>query len=476
MKKTKIICSIGPASSSYETFKQMVLNGMNVARINFSHATLEERENALNLVKRVNEELNTHVAVLYDTKGPDFRTGKMKGGSIKLVSGKTINIVKDDILGTEEAFTVNYKDALDNIDVDNIILLEDGLMKLKVVEKLSNGLKCLIIDGGTLGDRKGVNVPGVNLNLDFISDEDKEDIIYACKNDGDFLALSFVSSAEDVYAVREILKEYNREDMQIISKIESHTAIQNIEAIIKASDGIMVARGDLGVEVPMNKLPIYQKQIIEKCRVIGRTCVVATEMLASMYTSSRPTRAEISDVANAVLDGTDAVMLSGETTMGKHPADAVKYMADACVAAEAYYDYKGQKSYARINNIPSIIAHNAVETANLLDTKLIVAASTSGYTAKLIATQKPKSYVVAACANEKVAHALALNYGIYPVVCVDYDDMESLVKKCKKIATKFISMSEGDHVIVTGGYPSVHYPKSTNFLKIETIKKDDLNE
>ncbi|MDD6323647.1 MAG: pyruvate kinase [Bacilli bacterium] len=476
MKKTKIICSIGPSSAKYETFKQMVLNGMNVARINFSHATLEEKQTALSLVKKANAELNSHIAVLYDTKGPDFRTGKMTNGEINLVEGKTINIVKDEILGTEEAFTVNYKDALDNINVNDEILLEDGLMKVKVIEKLENGLKCEIINGGILKDHKGVNVPGVNLNLKFISKVDEEDIIYACENEGDFLALSFVSSAEDVYAVRELIKAHGREDMQIISKIESKSAIQNIDAIIKASDGIMVARGDLGVEVPMRYLPILQKQIIEKCRTIGRTVIVATEMLASMYTSARPTRAEISDVANAVLDGTDAVMLSGETTVGTHPADAVKYMAQACKAAEDYYDYKSQKAYARNNNIPSIIAHNAVETANLLDVKLIVAATASGYTAKLIGTQKPQSYVIAACPSEKIAHSLALNYGVYPVVSTNYENMEALVKECKKIATKFTNLKEGDHVLVTGGYPSIHAPKSTNFLKIETITKDDLSE
>ncbi len=478
MKKTKIICSIGPSSAKYEVFKQMVKNGMNVARINFSHATLEEKQTALSLVKRANEdsELNAHVAVLYDTKGPDFRTGKMTDGKIELKNGKLIDIVKDDILGTDEAFTVNYKDALDSISVGNEILLEDGLMKLKVKEKISNGLRCEIIDGGTLGDRKGVNVPGVNLNLDFISEQDKEDIIYACKNEGDFLALSFVSSAEDVYEVRKLLKEQGREDMQIISKVESWAAIQNIDSIIKASDGIMVARGDLGVEVAMDKLPILQKQIIEKCRVIGRTVVVATEMLASMYTSARPTRAEVSDVANAVLDGTDAVMLSGETTIGTHPAEAVKFMADACKTAEDYYDYKSQKSYARVNNVPSIIAHNAVETANLIDVKLIVCATASGYTAKLIGTQKPKSYVIAACPSEDIAHSLALNYGVYPVVSKNYDDMEALVRECKKIATNFTLLDEGDHVLVTGGYPSIHAPKSTNFLKVETITKDDINE
>ena len=469
MKKTKIICSIGPSSAKYETFKQMVLNGMNVARINFSHATDEEKSNVLNLVKQANEELNTYVAVLFDTKGPDFRTGNMTNDKINLVEGKTIKIVKDDILGTEEAITVNYKDALDSIKVGSTILLEDGLMRLEVISKLDNGINCKIIDGGVLGSRKSVNVPGVNLNLDFISDQDKEDIIYACKHDGDFLALSFVSSKEDVLAARAILKEQGREDMQIISKIESHTAIQNIDDIIEASDGIMVARGDLGVEMPMKELPILQKEIIEKCRKRGRTVIVATEMLASMYTSSRPTRAEISDVANAVLDGTDAVMLSGETTIGKHPADAVKYMAETCEEAERYYDYANQKSYAKENNIPSAIAHNVVESANLLQVKAIIAATTSGYSAKLISTLKPKSQIIAACPDDKVAKALALNYGVYPVIVKYYDTIEQLMDNCKAEATKFMDLQKGDIVIVTGGFPRMHQVKTTNFLKIDTI-------
>ncbi len=469
MKKTKIICSIGPSSAKYETFKQMVLNGMNVARINFSHATEEEKSNVLSLVKKANEELGSYVAVLFDTKGPDFRTGNMTDDKISLVEGKTIKLVKDDILGTEEAITVNYKDALDSIEPGNEILLEDGLMKLEVIEKLPNGINCKIIDGGILGSRKSVNVPGVQLKMDFISEQDREDIIYACKQGGDFLALSFVSSKDDVLAVRKILKEQSREDMQIISKIESHTAIQNIDEIIEASDGIMVARGDLGVEMPMNTLPILQKEIIEKCRKKGRTVIVATEMLASMYTSSRPTRAEISDVANAVLDGTDAVMLSGETTIGKHPADAVKYMAETCEEAESYYDYANQKSYAKENNIPSAIAHNVVESANLLNVKTIIAATTSGYSAKIIGTLKPKSSIVAACPDAKVAKALALNYGVFPVIVKKYNTLEELIDNCKAETTKFMDLQKGDIVIVTGGFPRMHQVKTTNFLKIDTI-------
>ena len=475
MKKTKIICSIGPSSYDYETFKQMVLNGMNVARINFSHATEDEKKTVLGLVKRINEEMDKHIAVLFDTKGPDFRTGMMKNDSIKLESGKQIKVVKDDILGTEEAFTVNYKDALDSVEVGNEILLEDGLMKLKVIKKLKNGVNCEIIDGGILGNKKGVNVPGVNLNLPFISELDKKDIIYACEHDGDFLALSFVSSADDVKEVRKLLKEQGREDMQIISKIESSRGIKNLDEIIKVSDGIMVARGDLGVEMPMDSLPILQKQIIEKCRKIGRTCIVATEMLASMYTNARPTRAEISDIANAVLDGTDAVMLSGETTLGKHPIDAVRYMAEACATAERYYNYDNKNVFAK-NTVPSAIAHNVVETANLLDIKVIVAATTSGYTAKKIATLKPKSTIIATCMSEKVAKSLALNYGVYPCVVEEFNSLDKIIKTAKDVAVKKANLKEKDKLILTGGFPKSIGKKTTNFMKIDTIEKDDISE
>ncbi|MBR2840235.1 MAG: pyruvate kinase [Bacilli bacterium] len=473
MKKTKIICSIGPSSYKYETFKKMVLNGMNVARINFSHATEDEKKTVLALVKRANEEMDHHIAVLFDTKGPDFRVGMMTNDCINLEKGKTVKIVKDDILGTEEAFTVNYKEALDSFKVGSDVLLEDGLMKLKVIEKLDNGVNCEIVDGGVLGNKKSVNVPGVNLNLPFISDLDRQDIIYACKHDGDFLAASFVSSKEDVLEVKKLLKENGKEDMQIISKIESTRGVKNLDEIIEVSDGIMVARGDLGVEMPMDKLPIIQKQIIEKCRQKSKTCIVATEMLASMYTNARPTRAEISDVANAVLDGTDAVMLSGETTLGKHPVDAVKFMAEACKSAESFYDYETKHTTPK-PEVPDAISYNVVETAKLLNTKVIVATTTSGYTAKLIGNLKPKSYVLATCMDEKVAKSLALNYGVYPVVVKRHSKLEDIIKQAKEEAIKFTKLKENDHIILSGGFPRSIGLKTTNFMKIETIEKTDL--
>lgn len=470
MKKTKIICSIGPASNDYEkAFKKMVLNGMNVARINFSHATIEERETVVSLVKKVNQELNKHVAILYDTKGPDFRTGKAQEGGIQLVEGNQIRIVKEDVIGTEEAFTVNYKDALDDIPEGAHVLLEDGLMELEVTAKEKDALLCTIISGGVLLDRKGVNVPGVTLNVPFISEQDREDIIYACQHDGDYLALSFVDEKEDVLQVREILKEQNREDMLVISKIESETAIDNIDDIIEVSDGIMVARGDLGVEVPVVNLPIYQKTIIEKCRAQGKFCIVATEMLSSMQKSARPTRAEVSDIANAVIDGTDAVMLSGETTTGKHPIEAVTYMANVCENTEKYLQYQEKVETVYQMDVSSSIAKGVVEITNDIDIQAIITATMTGHTTRNISNLRPNTMIIAACPNEDVAHKLALNFGVYPMITDLSGSTDEIVKKCTEQAKKEFGLKENDLVVVTGGFPNSTTTPRTNYLKIETL-------
>ena len=469
MKKTKIICSIGPASNPYDIFKKMVLHGMNVARINFSHATNEEREIVVANTKRVNQELGTHVAVLYDTKGPDFRTGKAQEGGISLEEGKQIRIVKEDIIGTEEAFTVNYKDALDDIHVGAHILLEDGLMELEVISKEEDGLTCVVISGGVLLDRKGVNVPGVKLNVPFISDQDREDIIYACQHGGDYLALSFVDEKEDVLQVREILKEQDREDMLIISKIESETAIDHIDDIIEVSDGIMVARGDLGVEVPVVNLPIYQKTIVEKCRAQGKFCIVATEMLSSMQKNARPTRAEVSDIANAVIDGTDAVMLSGETTTGKHPIEAVTYMANVCENTEKYLQYQDLIQTSFQLDVPATIAKGVVEITNDIDIEAIITATMTGYTARNISNLRPNTMIIAACPDDVVARKLSLNFGVYPTVVDLSGSTDEIIEKCLQQAKKQFQLKERSYVVVTGGFPNDTKKHHTNYLKIEMI-------
>lgn len=468
MKKTKIICSIGPSSCNVETMTKMVENGMNVARINFSHATLEEKQEVVNVVKKVREITNQNVAILYDTKGPEFRNGMLENDEITLEEGKTIRVLKENVLGTNEYFSVNHASAIDSLNVGNIILLENGLMKLEVISKEDDGVTCKIIIGGKLGNKKSLSAPGVKLDIPFISREDYEDIVYACQNDGDFLALSFVSTKEDVLEVREILKKYNREDLKIISKIESTTGIDNIKEIVSVSDGIMVARGDLGVEAPMEQLPYLQSLIINECHKQGKFSIVATEMLESMKKNSRPTRAEVSDIANAVNNGTDAVMLSGETTTGKYPSEAVLYMAQVCEETEKYLDYSINLDFSE-KTIGGAIATSVVETSNLLDAKLIVAATMSGISAIKVSNLRPKSLVLATCPSKNVARSLMLNWGVYPVVTKIYETTDEIIEDAKEKANNFIDLKKEDIIMVTGGFPNNTEVKTTNFMKIEKI-------
>lgn len=465
MKKTKIICSMGPVSDNYETLKEMILNGMNVARINFSHADYEGAKKVLYLIDVLNKELNTNVGILFDTKGPDFRTGVLENDKVDLEKDHLIRLEKGNFLGNANVISVNYDKALDYIDIGKYILLEDGLMKLEVVDKDINGITCKVINGGVLGSRKSINVPGVKLNIPFLSENDINDIKFSCERDGDFLALSFVSCKEDILAVKEIIKDTN---IQIISKIENDEAIDNIDEIIDVSDGIMVARGDLGVELPMQRIPTLQKEIIEKCREKGKTCIVATEMLASMYTNSRPTRAEVNDIYNAVLDGADSVMLSGETTIGKYPIDAVKYMNDICREAESKIDYKLDRR-EKHGDIPATIAHSVVEAAEILNCKMIVATTLSGYTAKKIANLKPVCPVLATCPSSKVARSLSLSWGISTTLTDIYSSTDEIVNDAIEKAKKFKRLKEGDIIIITGGKPNSKEKKSTNIMKVEVI-------
>lgn len=467
MKKTKIITSLGPSSYHPDVFEQMVLNGANVARINFSHATLEEKKQDVECVKEVRRRTGAHIGILYDTKGPEFRNGILENDEITLIENKTIRIVKNDIIGNNEQFSVNHPSAIDSLNIGNTILLENGLMKLEVISKENDGVTCKIINGGILGNRKSMSVPGVKLDIPFISEQDKEDIIYACRNDGDFLALSFVSTKEDVLQAKEILKQENREDLKIISKIESMTGIENLEEIIEESDGIMIARGDLGVEVPMTMLPIYQKKIIKACRERGKICIVATEMLESMKKSARPTRAEVSDVANAVLDGADAVMLSGETTTGKFPADTVKFMAEICENAENFYN----NNFEFKNRIGTTetIAESVVASSKVLAVKVIVASSVSGYSARAISNLKPNCPILATCTTDKVARSLALNYGVFTTVVPELHDTDEVLEIAKNKAITMFDLKTDNKIVITGAVPNTQEKRITNFMKIDEV-------
>ena len=470
MKKTKIICSIGPASQSPDVMSLMVKEGMNVARVNFSHGDYQEYTEILNSIKKTREVTNDNIAILYDTKGPDFRCAEMKEGGVNSVNGNVIRIIKNNCIGTENAFTVNHPEALDKINVGNTVLLEDALMKLEVISKEVDGITCRVIEGGVLKSKKGISVPGVRLDLPFMSEQDEKDIEFACKNEGDFIALSFVESRENILQVKELLKKYNRLDMKIISKVESKAGVDNLDEIIDESDGIMVARGDLGVEVPVEFLPIIQKDMIRKCREKEKFVIVATEMLASMYTSARPTRAEVTDISNAVFDGADAVMLSGESTVGRHPIEAVRYMAKICEESEKNDYYATKFSFDLKNDITEAIANSVITSSNTLNTKAIVVPTTGGHSATVISNLRPKTIIIAPCPNEKVARSLSLNYGVYPVVSkVDDNDMDDLVHHAKEVAKKILNLSSNDVIIITGGVHDNMTLKQTNFMKIEEI-------
>ncbi len=472
MKKTKIICSIGPACSNVETFYQMVLNGANVARINFSHATLEERQAALDVINKVREKTNQTIGILFDTKGPEFRNGLVIEEGIKLVPNEYIKIVKEDVIGNQERFSVNHKEAIDSLNIGDIILLENGLMKLEVVEKNKDYVNTKIITGGILESKKSLSVPGVKLDIPFISKEDYDDIIYAARNGGNYLALSFVSDKEEVLEVRKILEKENRSDMLIISKIESQTGINNLESIMEVSDGIMVARGDLGVEVPMEDLPIYQRKIADMCRKKGKICIIATEMLESMKKNIRPTRAEVTDVANAVYNGADAVMLSGETTTGKYPIEAVTYMSKICEHTENSIDVKQLYENENISDPVVAIAKSVVKTANDVKAKLIVIPTITGRTAKLVSNFEPLAPILTLTTNKKVAEALTLYYGIYPKIVGEYKATEEVFENSRKEALNFMNLEKDDIIILTAGLNLDKKSKElskTNLLKIEII-------
>lgn len=469
MKKTKIICSIGPSTQNWENFKGLVDAGMNVARINFSHATMEERKIDEDLIKKANKELNANIATLYDTKGPDLRTCSFENDEITLKTGDTIEIVEEDVVGTKDKISFNYKGIIKDLKVGMSILLDDGFYKLLIenVSEDGNSLTARIINGGTMTSRRGVCIPGIKLSIPFISEQDKEDIKYACEHDGDFLAVSFVNCADDIKAVRSLLEEYGKPNMKIISKVETQYAMDNIDEIIDETDLVMVARGDLGIETGLENLPLYSKIMIDKANKKGIPVIMATQMMTSMKNNIRPTNAEVTDVANAVLAGCDAIMTSDETTMGKYPVETIKSMAEICTKVEAY---------SKNNNIiepiikgeTEIIAKSVVEASDELNTKAIVAATMSGHTALSISNYKPNAIILATVPSEKVAKSLSLNYGVYPVVVKEYGSTDELVKDAKKQAKEVLNLTVGDKIIITGGFPNTGH-KVTNFMKIDKI-------
>lgn len=472
MIKTKIVCSIGPSTQNWESFKGLVDAGMTVARINFSHATMEERKIDEDLIARANKELGANIATLYDTKGPDLRTCSFENDIIELVEGDTIKIVEEDVLGNKERISFNYKGILKDIKVGMTILLDDGFYKLLVEnvdgdDEQGGSVTCRIINGGKITSRRGVCIPGIKLNVPYVSEQDKEDIKYACEKDGDFLAISFVNCADDIREVRKLCSEFGKPDMQIVSKLETQYAMDNLDEIIDETDVVMVARGDLGTETGVENLPLYQQMMIDKCRTKGKRVIMATQMMYSMRKSIRPTNAEVTDVANAVLSGCDAIMTSEETTMGDYPVQTIQNMAAICEKVESYCN-QGAKDIIDAKDKSSIIARSVVSASNDLNSKVIVAASVSGHTASLISGLRPKAFILATVSNDKVARSLALNYGVHAVVSGEYKSTDEFVVDAKAKAQEFVDLKLGDEIVITGGFPNTG-EKHTNFMKIEEI-------
>ena len=467
VKKTKVICTIGPASDSAEVMEKMVNEGMNCARINLSHATEDGILKTIDNIREVRKATNLPVALLYDTKGPEFRTLKFENGGVSLKRGDTIKMSKTCNKGSELEFGVNHSDAIDFIEVGDKVLIDNALLELEVIRKENDYVLLKALGDGKIQDHKTINVPGVNLKLDFMSDDDRKDITFAATHSCDYLALSFVNAKEDVIEAREIVEKAGG-DALIISKIESQMGIDNIDEIIDESDGIMVARGDLGVEAPMEELPMIQKDIIRKCREKGKFAIVATEMLASMYESPRPTRAEVSDVANAILDGTDCVMLSGETTIGKYPVDAVSIMSRICEYVESTIDYSKHVAYTGSIGISDTIAKLVVEAAQYTDIKLIVTTTMTGFTARKISNLRPNSPILACCPSKHIAEKVVLNFGVKPIITDIYKSTDKMIENARKMAVNEFELKKGDLIIITGGFP-IGEARRTNYLRIMEI-------
>lgn len=480
MKKTKIICSIGPASNQPEVMSQMVENGMNIARLNFSHATDEEKMQFQNCVREVRKITGKNVSILWDTKGPELRGGMMVEEGADLVVGNTIRIVKENVIGNAERITINHPQVIDTLEVNDEVWLENAKMKVVVISKEADGVTCKITQGGHLGSKKSFIIPGKPLNIPYISEKDKEDIKYSCEHGGEYLAISFVSCKQDIMDVKALLKENGREDFKIICKVESIVGVQNIKEIFENSDGVMIGRGDLGSEVPPEEIPAIQKMIVKTAREMGKIVIVATEMLETMMENNRPKRAETADIANAVFDGTDAVMLSGETTVGKHPIETVAAMARTCEASEKYADFTGKFALPVIPDEKDCIAlaSSAINCAKIMDAKLIVVETVTGKTARFLSNLKPNVPIVAICENEKLGRRIGLNYGVYPMVRERATSIENFLADAKAAALEFaekngVKLEKGDKILITAGFTEDNTNAtdyvSTNLMKIEEL-------
>ena len=478
MKKTKIICTMGPNADKRETLKALVENGMDIARFNFSHGDHEEQKARFDLLKSVRDEMKKPIAILLDTKGPEIRTGLLEnGGKVVLKEGEEFILTSKEIKGNEKMVYQTYSQLAKDVKPGNTILIDDGLIGLEVKEIRGGDIVCTVRNGGELGQRKGINVPNVRVNLPGITKKDRDDIIFGIEQGIDFIAASFVRDAEAVKEIRAILKEHNAEHVDIIAKIENSEGIENIDKIVSAADGIMVARGDMGVEIPAYEVPHVQKMIVEKCNQKYKPVIIATQMLDSMIRNPRPTRAEVTDVANAIREGADAIMLSGETAMGKYPVEALKMMAQIAESTEQYLDYDMMPEYRTLRgdaNVSSAVGVAAVRTATNLEADCIVTPTMSGQTARLMANFRPKQPIYAVTPNAWAQRKMQIYWGVTPLRGYQEDTTEHIISHAMYVVKREGYVKEGDMVVFTAGDPATNMVKGkgamTNMMHVIQAK------
>ena len=471
LTRTKIVCTMGPAVASPEKIEALIAAGMNVARLNFSHGTYEEHALVIKYLKAAREKLGVPLAIMLDTKGPEIRLGKLKNDQLTLRAGKQFWLVKEEVLGDEEQITLTPPIALEALQKDMVVLLDNGYVITHVVEVTSRGVKVEIDHGGVIKSTRGVNIPDADVELPPMTSKDEADIRFGCEQDIDWIAASFIRSAEHVIAIKKLLEDQNKSDIAVIAKIENRLGVQNFDSIVQVADGIMVARGDLGVELPLTQVPRLQKMMIRKSFLAAKPCVTATQMLESMMVNPRPTRAETSDVANVIYDSTSAVMLSGETAIGSYPIQVVQVMKAIIQEAEAdfsYYEFFKHSTQRGFYDVPSSVSQASVNTAYSSNVKAIFAFTTSGSTARLLSRLRPEMPIIAMTPNPKVYHQLALSWGVIPILCYDAYTIEEAKKKISAYALEKGIVQYGDLVVITAGTPFGR-PGTTNMMIVDSI-------
>lgn len=471
IRKTKIVATIGPASSSEETLTKLAKDGLNVARLNFSHGSLPDHLKVIETIKSVRNNLNLPIAIMLDTKGPEIRTGSF-ATPINLKEGQKFTLTNRSILGDQNGCSISYAGLPSDISLGDLVLIDDGLIALEVLSVSKTDIETIVKNGGEIKSHKGVNVPSVALKLPAVTEKDIEDIVFGIKNEVDYIAMSFVRSAEDILEIRKILEENGSPKIDIIAKIENEQGVKNIEEILEVSDGIMVARGDLGVEIPAEQVPIVQKKLIEICNREGKPVITATQMLDSMTRNPRPTRAETTDVANAIFDGTDAVMLSGETAAGKYPIEALNTMSNIAIAAEKVLNYREilnkKLEIPDSKDVTTAVSHATARAALEMQAKAIITATSSGFTAKKMARLRPKSPIVACTTKYSVCRNLALYWGVFPIKIKETSSTDEIFSFSIDAAKEYDFVSEGDLVVISAGVP-VGLSGATNIMKIQLI-------